>query len=118
MSHQFEATLLEEKKVQVQTVKSQYAAPEARRTRIRPFAPASARRRPVTTWKDSAQAALGAQVETRTAFVIAEVSANVDRIESAPVRNRPTLRVWEVWQVIAPVIIALCAIAQLAQSIR
>lgn len=102
----------------LQTVKSPYAAPEARRTRIRPLAPVSARRRPVTTWKDSAQAALGAQVETRTAIVITEVSANFARPGTAPARNRPAPKTWEWWQVIAPAIITVCAIAQLAQSIR
>ena len=99
--------------MQAQTAKSPYTAPEAQRNGIRPFAPASARRRPVTTWKDSAQAALGAQVKSQTALIIVEVSD-----EAAPARNRATPKTWEWWQVIAPVIITLCSIAQLTLGIR
>jgi hypothetical protein len=72
----------------------------------------------VATWQAHAQAALGAKLETRTAIVITDVPAKASRLKTAPARSRTAPRVWDWWQVIAPVAIALCAIAQLAQSVR
>lgn len=104
--------------VKAMTIKSPYAAPDSRRTRIRPLAPASAHRRPVMTWKDRAQAALGVPMETQNAIVIVEVPFSEARTREAN-SPRPAIRInWQLWQVIAPVIITVCAIAQLANCMR
>lgn len=100
------------------TIKSPYAAPDVRRARIRPLAPASAHRRPVMTWKDRAQVALGVPMETQNAIVIVEVPFSEARSKEATSTGKAIRINWQLWQVIAPVIIAVCAIAQLANCMR
>lgn len=100
------------------TVKRQYTAPEARRTRIRPLVVAGGRRRNEVTWKDRARAALAEPVQLERQFVTTQITLTEVADNEAQVTRVRVKKNWEWWQIVAPVAITACAITQLAMSIR